>query len=173
MVALLLLLFLIATTFSSSSSQKDNNLEYSAQCSINGIERSCSIALFSVKSFDISGTIVIVNTSFCDPLSENLKPVSWRFVKGKSIALVKRGDCAFDIKTQNAERLGYHGLIIENSEKDLFPMGSSKDTFHSNIPVVMVSKGASFDCSQNENIGVLKKCTVAHNYFILLLCKLF
>jgi hypothetical protein len=57
------------------------------------------------------------------------------------ILFVKRGECAFDQKARVAEQQRLHALIIvNNDEKELFPMGSLEADYRSSLPVVLISQ---------------------------------
>lgn len=93
----------------------------------------CMSAIFSPSSFDVAGPVIIPNDATGCSV-ERITP------KTKSIAVVNRGMCTFEMKSVMAERSGYLGLVIVNTDPSAFPVGASTETFRSSIPVVMIGK---------------------------------
>lgn len=91
----------------------------------------CVSAIFSPTSFDVAGPVIIPN----DATGCSAERIA---SKSKSIAVVNRGMCTFETKSVMAERNGFLGLVIVNTDPSAFPVGASTETFRSSIPVVMI-----------------------------------
>ena len=95
----------------------------------NIIER-CDSAIFSAdKNYDLAGPIEFVASDFC-------KNISTKHKSANMIAAVPRGNCSFDTKASVAYFASYQGLIIINSDLDVFPMGGIAHVMQ--VPTVMV-----------------------------------
>lgn len=91
-----------------------------------------NVALYSMeKSFEIQGNLFIFQDDLCVPI-KNLDINS-----NKMIGLVRRGNCSFEIKSQNAAILGYEGLIIVNTDLQVFPPGGTSTNL---LPTIMISE---------------------------------
>ncbi|CAF1269548.1 unnamed protein product [Didymodactylos carnosus] len=87
-------------------------------------------------------------------------------IPGKSVALVKRGDCAFVEKSQRAANASVAGLLIYNdgaSSDRIEPMTASVD-FYTKFPAFFLSSTVGYflvdAVNKSENISVRMKITV-------------
>ena len=94
----------------------------------------CMMSLYSLwHTFTFSkAPVVIIESTLCSPLSQPLD------LQQPTVAIVSRGDCAFDAKTQHATEAGFAALIIVNSESDPFLFGDPKSKQADGIPTLMV-----------------------------------
>lgn len=97
----------------------------------------CSVALFSKFSFRLNGKLNVLPNDLCE-YSPGLVKYS------DSIVAVKRGQCAFDQKAIQANRLKFKALIILNSDES-FPMGASNAEYVSSIPILMVTTNPTLE----------------------------
>ena len=100
-----------------------------------------------VQAFDASGAPNLV----CEAV-DNVDDIA-----GK-IALIDRGDCFFEEKTNNAEAAGAIAVIICNYLED--PLGMSGGVETSEPGIITVSLGAS-DCAQIKNVLELGETVTA------------
>jgi hypothetical protein len=140
-LCLILVIALVVSAEASRSNVDKSFRRYAGKCVVTDRKSekwsySCVTALFSShRNFSVSGKAVYFEENkFCDQghaintaLSENVP----------QIAVVHRGDCAFDTKAKVAAE-GFQGLIIINSDDALFPVGSQDSDFKSVIPVLLV-----------------------------------
>jgi hypothetical protein len=96
----------------------------------------CMMALYSVwHTFTLNNTpLLLVDSNLCSPLVLQLD------LRQPTVAVVSRGDCAFDIKTQHATEAGFAALIVVNTEDELFPFGDSHSEQVKGIPTLMIGK---------------------------------
>ncbi len=136
----------------------EDGSQFFGQCNYNIISNDlsnyteCEVSLYnSNKNFSFQGLLNLRQppTFMCNPLIE-------KYPKSKGmIAVALRGNCLFENKTRTAEILGYKGLIVINSDNNLFPISYSPD-FRTNLPVFMVKKSFNeiIDEFKNDDIYV-------------------
>jgi len=59
-----------------------------------------------------------------------------------NIALINRGECAFEEKVKNAEEAGAIGVVIANTEDNIISMGGTDTISDPKIPVVSISSSS-------------------------------
>ena len=98
----------------------------------------CMIALYSVwHSFDFrEAPVVIINSTLCSSVTRRLD------FQAPTVAVVARGDCTFDQKTQHATDAGFAALVIVNTDDEPFLFGDAHSKQVEGVPTVMV--GSSF-----------------------------
>lgn len=62
-----------------------------------------------------------------------------------SIVMVKRGDCAFSLKAENAQSAGAIGIIILSTDEALFMMMSNDDPDAVRIPALLAGKDTTYE----------------------------
>ena len=155
-IVLLLCLFSI----SESNSYNNENVLHGVQTTFNRVDSTGSAievfamnALFSLKTFKISGNAVVHEFDLCP--NENDQHSKDDYV-GK-IGVARRGICTFDKKAVIAENLGMIGMIVINHNESVIPMGCS-NKFESKIPVVMIANNtntnALYDALKREAFTV-------------------
>jgi hypothetical protein len=140
--------------FATSTSTADP--KYSARCSIINddghaliADIDCQVALFSYANFSINGFLDIRKDSLCngpnrgnENIGEQNRQHHATSIKQHQIAVIKRGECPFDVKAQNAEKYGYDAVVIVNSEDSVFPVGSADPAYRSRMPCLMIGSAA-------------------------------
>ncbi|KAK1294560.1 Signal peptide peptidase-like 2 [Acorus calamus] len=164
---LLCLLLLISSSSSASDemSHDDVNAPKSPSCNnkfqfvkvetwVNGVASSSIVGLSARfgsplpkdATYAVRGPAVLTNPFNCCSNSTS-KLIN-------SIALAKRGDCAFTAKAQIAQLGGAAGLIVINDNEDLYKMVCNKnDTLNVTIPVVMIPKSGGKTIEDYINAG--------------------
>ncbi len=93
----------------------------------------CINALFSAENIPLAQLPLFFHwDDICAPTAATRKT--------NGIAVANRGKCTFEAKARVAEKLGYAGLIVINSNNTIFPMGPSDVNYKSKIPVVMAAE---------------------------------
>jgi hypothetical protein len=113
--------------------------DHRGNCHLGLMALNCQVALFSdSKRFNVKAKAHIFQSlNFCDydVLAADSELQNF---DGASIAVVKRGDCAFAVKVRNAEKIGFAGLVIVNKDDDIFPIGMKASEPQPTIPVVLI-----------------------------------
>ena len=119
----------------------------------------CTVAFFSYYNFHVQGKL-IYNTEdkLCVDVESNEMEIKTRSNNANTILAINRGGCSFDVKSKNAELMGYAGLLVVNDPEDQlekFPMGSQDPAFRTRIPALMVSKTTIDSILKNANEPVV------------------
>ena len=103
----------------------------------------CQVAFFSNYDFNVAGAAVEVGEDLCDGIGGRRAAAAH---EGRELAVVRRGNCSFEVKARTASERGYAALVVVNEEEQTgaepFPMGTANASFKSSVPAVMV--GSSF-----------------------------
>ena len=132
------MILLLSSTVATSKNDAIELKDYYADCEFHSndgtiMKQLCISALFSATSFQLDK----INASFIEHNLCELNDMNVQDFENK-IGIVKRGECSFDHKTQLAIKLQMKGLIIINSQPDIFPMGGPNNDNKYNIPIAMV-----------------------------------
>jgi len=125
---------------------QDLDSKYVANCTFStrtnagiiSFREKCNVALYSSsKNFQIAGKIDILTEDFCSPLTGHGRNTN---SNSKRIAVAKRGQCSFELKTYHATKNGYSAILIVNQDDEVFPPGGSGEIGDNTvlIPCLMI-----------------------------------
>lgn len=129
---------------------------------------SCQVAFFSNFDFNVAGAAVELAEDLCG--AGGHAPAH----EGRELAVVRRGNCSFEVKARSASYLGFAALIVVNEDdksgEEPFPMGTTNASFQSSIPAVMVGKSflsqlASCRPSPSPRAGAARETAHLRMYF--------
>jgi hypothetical protein len=121
----------------------DKSMEkYLAYCEIEQNEGNANSVLCMTALFSSYANFTVKAPVFY--FQDNMFCKSFRYPGAKNIiAVVPRGECAFDTKSRIADELGFAGLVIVNNDESLIPLGSQDTSYTSKTPVMLVGKSAA------------------------------
>lgn len=90
-----------------------------------------NLMTFSSKA-DVSGEVTLVNNNGCDV--SDFDGIDF----GEKIALIKRGNCSYKSKAENAAAAGAVGVVVINRDDTIIPGGTLQESYAGGIPVFFV-----------------------------------
>jgi hypothetical protein len=104
-------------------------------------QHTCDVALFTYRDVSFHGPAVYLDDGLCASSLVKFDSLKGALGELDTAVVVKRGECSFTVKAQNAQALGFKLLLIANSDAEGFPIGPAQVDFPLHIPVLMAGKG--------------------------------